>query len=333
MRLGSDIIPISPNLLILHGPLMVSGFLGTLIGLERAVALGRGWTYLAPFLTGVGAIMLLISRQSVNGPLLMTLGSLVLVSIFFTIFRMQPAFHTIIMGIGAFSWFTGNILWFLGIPIHQVVLWWIGFLVLTIAGERLELTRMLQPSGVSRVYFLITILIFLSGIVLTRVTFDIGIRIAGVGMIVLSLWLFRYDIARRTVRQTGLPKFIAICLLSGYIWLLFSGFMALLYGGVIGGPYYDVILHSIFLGFIFVMIFGHAPIIFPAVLGVYISFHPRFYIHLILLHLTLILRITGDLTGWFPGREWGGLLNALAILIFFANTISATRLSSKLQGI
>ena len=28
-----------------HGPLMVSGFLGTLIGLERAVVLGRFWTY------------------------------------------------------------------------------------------------------------------------------------------------------------------------------------------------------------------------------------------------------------------------------------------------
>ena len=31
-----------------HGPLMVLGFLGTLIALERAVALGPAWSYLAP---------------------------------------------------------------------------------------------------------------------------------------------------------------------------------------------------------------------------------------------------------------------------------------------
>src|SRR6185437_15820629 len=31
-----------------HGPLMVLGFLGTLISLERAVALGATWAYLAP---------------------------------------------------------------------------------------------------------------------------------------------------------------------------------------------------------------------------------------------------------------------------------------------
>jgi hypothetical protein len=104
--------------------------------------------------------------------------------------------------------------------------------------------------------------------------------------------------------------------------------MALRYGGIAGGARYDAILHSVFLGFVFVMIFGHAPIIFPAVLGVSISFKPRFYLHLILLHLTLIVRVAGDLTGWFPGRQWGGLLNVFAILLFFANTLSATRLRS-----
>jgi hypothetical protein len=33
-----------------HGPLMVCGFLGTVIGLERAVGLRRWWTYVAPLL-------------------------------------------------------------------------------------------------------------------------------------------------------------------------------------------------------------------------------------------------------------------------------------------
>jgi hypothetical protein len=38
---------------------MVCGFLGTLIGVERAVALGSLWPYAAPLLTAVGALCLL----------------------------------------------------------------------------------------------------------------------------------------------------------------------------------------------------------------------------------------------------------------------------------
>ncbi|MDR7387447.1 MAG: hypothetical protein QN170_08435, partial [Armatimonadota bacterium] len=42
-----------------HAALMISGFLGTLIALERAAALRRTWTFLAPALSGAGAVALL----------------------------------------------------------------------------------------------------------------------------------------------------------------------------------------------------------------------------------------------------------------------------------
>jgi hypothetical protein len=86
-------------------------------------------------------------------------------------------------------------------------------------------------------------------------------------MLALALWLLRYDIARYTVRKTGLTRFIAVCLLSGYIWLGLSGLLALRFGGVTAGFQYDALLHTLFVGFVISMIFGHAPIIFPAVLG------------------------------------------------------------------
>lgn len=328
IRLGWNFPSNLFTLSILHGPLMVSGFLGTLICVERAVALKKGWTYIPPFLTGIGAIMLITGIQIGYGPIIITLGSLGLVLVFVYIFQIQPAMHSVIMGIGALSWFSGNILLITESQVHKIVFFMIGFLVLTIAGERLELTRMLKPSVMSRILFIISILIFLSGIVSSLISPEFGIRIAGAGMIFLALWLIRYDIAKRTVRQAGLPRFIAICLLSGYVWLFMSGLMSMVFGDVVAGPFYDAILHAVFLGFVFVMIFGHAPIIFPAVLGKPINFHPRFYIHLILLHATLILRVAGDITGWLPGREWGGMLNVFAIMIFFINTISATRFRS-----
>jgi hypothetical protein len=127
------------------------------------------------------------------------------------------------------------------------------------------------------------------------------------------------------VRKTGLPRFIAVCLLSGYVWLAAGGLMALVFGGVAAGPRYDAMLHAIFLGFVFSLIFGHAPIVFPAVLGVPLAYHPSFYAPLALLQLSLALRVVGDLSLWWAGRQWGGLLNAVAILLFLLNTMRVVR--------
>jgi hypothetical protein len=44
-RLGLDLPALNEELPSNHGPMMVVGFLATLIGLERAVALDRLWPY------------------------------------------------------------------------------------------------------------------------------------------------------------------------------------------------------------------------------------------------------------------------------------------------
>jgi len=97
---------------------------------------------------------------------------------------------------------------------------------------------------------------------------------------------------------------------------LISGTIALVYGAVPAGPIYDAMLHAIFLGFVFAMIFGHAPIIFPAILGIDIEYNPHFYIALALLHISLIVRIGGELVGSGSARLWGGLFNVLAVLLY-----------------
>jgi hypothetical protein len=77
-------------------------------------------------------------------------------------------------------------------------------------------------------------------------------------------------------------------------------------------------LHAIFVGFVFGMVFGHAPVIFPAVLSFPVNYRPVFYFPLLLLQVSLALRILADLSNWFYLRQWAGLLNAIAILLFFA---------------
>jgi hypothetical protein len=313
IRLGWVLPLLRPHLPAVHGPLMVCGFLGTLIGVERAVALGTHWPYAALLLTAVGALALL---SGLPAPPFMVLGSLGLVAVFAVIIGRQCALATVVMALGALLWLVGNGFWLAGWPLYHVVPWWSGFLVLTIAGERLELSRMLRLTMPQQLAFLLAVGLFLAGLLCLPASFASGMQVAGVGMVALAWWLLRYDMARRTVRQTGLTRFIAVCLLSGYGWLGVGGMLNWYYGGVLAGPYYDAMLHTVFVGFVFAMIFGHAPIIIPAILNRTPPYHPAFYAPLVLLHASLLLRVVGDLVGWWPGRRWGGLLNAMAVLLF-----------------
>jgi hypothetical protein len=313
-------LPAPAPLVALHGPLMVAGFLGTVIGLERAVALGRRWAHVAPLASGLGALMLVVGAP--GGAWLMMLGSAVMVVAFVEILGRQAALSSAIMALGAVSWWIGQILWLAGEPAHRVVFWWAGFLVLTIAGERLELTRLLRIAPPIRAVFVLAVTMLLVGLASTPFAPEAGIRIIGVAFIALALWLGLFDIARRTVRISGLPRFIAVALLSGYAWLGVAGLLAVRWDPVAAGLSYDAMLHAVFVGFVFSMIFGHAPIIVPAVLGRRLIYRPRFYVHLGGLHASLVLRIVGDLAPWLPGRRWGGLLNALAIVLFFVNTLT-----------
>jgi hypothetical protein len=327
VRLGWSLPVLEPALVAFHGPLMISGFLGTVISLERAAGLGYRWTYAVPALTGFGALLLITGSSSSLGESLITLGSFGLFIVFIVIMRIQLALSNIIMGVGALLWLVGNISWMAGFPVYRVVFWWAGFLVLVIAGERVALIRILSLSKSAKAALLIALVIFLMGLVLASANYNVGMRLLGVGMIALMMWLMRFDIAWRSVREKGLSLFMAICLLSGYIWLGISGVMALSMGSVTPGLTYDAVLHALFLGFVFSMIFGHAPVIFSGVLGIPVFYEPQFYAHLVLLHLTLILRVVGDLSGWIFGRQLGGLLNVFVLLLFLANTLYAVRKS------
>ena len=246
-----------------HGPLMVSAFLGTLIALERAVALQQRWMYAGPLLSGLGGVALLLGFGIPVGGTLIALGGLVFIAMMVVIVRRHQALYTAAMLTGVLCWEAGNLLWLAGWPVFRIVLWWIAFLVLTIAAERLEIGRLVRLSRRAEILFIVASAVLLSGDLLSLVAPNPGTRLAGLGMLAISLWLLRFDIARKTIRKKGLPRFAAICLLSGFVWLGISGLLGVLQGAVVAGPRYDAFLHSVLIGFVISMIFGHAPIIFP----------------------------------------------------------------------
>ncbi|MBE7534342.1 MAG: hypothetical protein HS124_01235 [Anaerolineales bacterium] len=319
LRLGWR-IPSIPNLALAHGPLMVSGFLGVLIPLERAVAIRKKWMYASPIAAGVGWVSLLFAPTI--GAILMTFGSVVALLILLVMVRREPVVHTITMAIGVLSWVIGNILWTLGFPIAQLVHWWIGFFILTIGGERLELSRVLRPTRQQTRIFSGLVVALLGGAILAMFNDNGGARLSGAATLALALWFLKNDLAARNIHHPNpLTRYIAYCLFLGFIWLGIGGTLQLIFGAGYAGPIYDAMLHTIFVGFVISMIFGHSPIIFPAILGVPINYYPSFYIHFALLHASLLLRVAADLTNQVELRRVGGLLNEVAIVLFLAMTV------------
>ncbi len=321
LRIGINLPNGPASLPVAHGPLMVCGFLGTLISLERAVALGALWAYAAPALSALGAVLLILGVGGAAGPLLMVLGSLALVIDFAVIVRRQFEIFTVAMALGAVAWLVGNILWSLGWPIPDMVFWWAGFFVLTILGERMEMNRMRAPARFATPMFLVSAVLFIAGLVWSTLGAGSGLRVLGVGMFAFALWIALYDVARRTIRVPGLPRFIAVNLLLGAGWLAASGVMRMVYPADLSTLQYDAVLHSLFLGFVFSMIFAHAPIIFPAILGKPLPFRKIFYTHVFVLHAALLLRIGGDLADSYAMWKWGAVGTVTALLIFMVATI------------
>lgn len=333
VRIGWSLPAAQSAPLLTHGPLMVSGFLGTVIGLERAVALDRRPAFIAPLLTAAGGLALLLRPEAAAGAVLLTAGSVAFLAVMVAISRRQPGAPMLIMVLGAVSWLIGNAGLAAGQPIYSLVPWWAGFPVLTLVAERLELSglmiksrRRLLPVHVAVAVTLIAATIeapvFAARALGTMTSAPIGARIGAAATLVMALWLLRFDTARLRVRAGGLAGYVAIAVMGGYAWLAVSAGVRLWFGALTQGFAYDAVQHSLFVGFVFSMIFAHAPIIFPAVLGIDIPFRRRFYLPLVILHTSLALRLAGDAARWTPWRQWGAMLNAVAIIAFFATVVS-----------
>jgi hypothetical protein len=307
-----------------HGVLMTLGFLGTLISLERAVALRHGWGYLAPVLSGSGGIAYVAGAPAPVPALFFAAAGAWLIGAYLVMWQVQPTMHIAIQALGAAAWWAAAVAWLTGSDLPGIVPWLAAYIVLTISGERLELARVaLQGSGHKPGVILWSALV-LGGPALTVLRPEAGGRLFGIGLLVLSAWLVRYDVARRTVRTSGLTQYMAVCLLAGYVWLAVAGVLWTADGQIASGHGYDAAVHAVFFGYAMSMVLGHAPVILPAVLRVRLPHHRRDYAILLLLHVSFALRIVGgDLAGLDPARVLGGALGVVTLLAFVANAISS----------
>lgn len=308
----------------IHGVLLVLGFVGTVIALERAVAWGRPVGYLAPVSLGIGGILLLSPAPLRAGQAVLLAGTLAMAALYLPLWKRQRDNAVLIQILGAVAAIGAAALWLRGFPVPALPPWLAAFVILTIVGERLELARI--DIGSVRAE---AVLVWLASAMLlilpaTLLWPAVGFPLLGASTAALVLWLSAYDVGRRTIRSTGLPRYITGCLLIGYGWLLVAAVIWLLGPGIPVGAAYDASVHAVFLGFTLSMIMAHAPVILPAVLRRPLPYHPVFMVPAALLHASLLLRLLwGDGYGLGTGLQLGGGLNILAVLGFVLLSIWA----------
>lgn len=302
-----------------HAALMVGGFLGTVIGIERAVAVRLRAAFAAPLASSLGGLCLLLG-QGAAGAWLGVAASVAFVGVNAVLVRRQPAAHTALLLAGAGAWLAGSLLFALGFGSTATLPWWFAFLVLTIAAERLEMTRLMRRRPAAQGLLQAVLAALLGGAALSALAPVAGGVLYGAALALLALWLAVFDIARRTVRAHGLSRYMAICLLGGYAWLAVAGAAWAL--AALGGPGRDAALHALGLGFIVSMVMGHAPVILPAIARVKLQFGMFFYVPLAALHASLALRLGG---GAFDAslRAAGAALNAASLALFAATVLGA----------
>jgi hypothetical protein len=301
-----------------HGMLLVFGFVGTLVSLERAVALRRRPGFLAPALLGMGGLLLVSPAPLAVGQWAMLGGAVALVGVYVPLWSRQQDDSVLVQAIGAVLGVGALALWLGGVPVSHLLPWLAGFVVLTIAGERLELARVAMGPGAGTRLLLLSAAV-VSGVVASLLWPEVGHPLLGLSLLALVGWLGAHDVARRTVRATGLTRFMAASMLAGYLWLAVAGATWALGGPAYDGARYDVVIHAVFLGYTISMIMAHAPVILPAVLRRPLPYHPALLAPAALLQVSLALRLwCGDGYGLDLARRTGGVLNVVALLGFFA---------------
>lgn len=248
--------PAGPLARELHGALMLPGFFGAVIALERVVALRRGlWV---PICAGLGALLVAWPLLAAGLWLASAAG---LLGLYLRAARQRHAdLPLAVEASGAAALLLGTLAW----ALHNAAgarLGWAGFLLLTIAGERRELSRLLRLPALAQRLFLGLWLALLAAIALGQLPAAVvwAERLWWCACLALALWLLRHDLAPRQRHQPGWAGHTAWCVIVASLWL---GLSAL--AGLAG---WAVAWHGLWLGFVFAMVFGHAPIMLPVLAG------------------------------------------------------------------
>ncbi|MBL8349818.1 MAG: hypothetical protein JNL87_05850 [Burkholderiaceae bacterium] len=312
-----------------HGAVMVCGFFGTLISLERAVALRRGPGLLAPLAAGGGGLLLWAAGRPDLAAIAWLLAAAALVALYALAGQTRAwSLHLRVELAAALAWAGGTLAW-TQLALPAATLGWMAFLVGTIAGERRELMQFVRLPRWARRGFVMLVAGGAAAVALAiaGAAADLPVAVDRLAAALwwaacaaLALWLLRWDIAPRQWRREAWLGHTGQCLTVGYVWLLAAAALGLgrAAGALDAGGAAAVAPHAVLLGFVFAMVFGHAPIILPALARIRPRYTGWARLPLWLLSASLLLRLAAAATGQPPWLAAAGALHAAAIAGFAA---------------
>lgn len=196
--------------------------------------------------------------------------------------------------------------------------WWMAFVLFTIVGERLELSKFLPVSRIARISLYGFLALFLTGLILPF--HGVGKYLSGAALILIGTWLLRFDVIKIGLRNKGLTRYSAVALLLGNISLIVEGTFLLILPETM--PAYDSLVHTFFIGFGFTMVFAHGPTILPEVLGISVKpYSSILYVWLIMLQASLYLRIVSGTILELGWRKYSGLITVMSIALYLITII------------
>ena len=302
-----------------HGALMVCGFFGTLISLERAVAVRRRWGALAPLGAAAGGVALLAGQVPLAWAL-WGLAAAVLLALYALTLRVRWTPHGGVEAAGALAWGLGTVAAAAGAPPAASLIGWCAFLLLTIVGERRELSQFVRLGAGARWAFNASAGAVMVAVAAAWAAPHAAVRLWWAACCALAVWLLARDFAPRQWRAPQWRGHVAQALTVGYAWLLVAGAAGL--AGAASDPTLQTLdgtaLHALLLGFVFAMVFGHAPIMLPALAGITPGYVPWARAAVWVLAASIVLRFGATHAGWAPGRAWAGWGHAAALGLFAA---------------
>ncbi len=331
-----------------HGEVMVFGFLAVLIATERYLGSLpfklHPVVHVMPFLVALGAVLKLVGSLGKSvpadnvGSILIALGMAILIYLLMAVSRQsaQPLPFRY-MSFGAFVLLLGALFSIGGSPVRNMnfSLFLLGFPILTILGERVELSRFLSPAAHTRmeVHWWVVVAAYLSLLVQDG-RWTIGAWAVLMALVVLPL--LKSELALVRAGETSpqkLHRYLGRSLLVAYLWL-FAGLALVLAWAATHGVYgglFDASIHSLAAGFVLTMIFAHGPVIAPALFRVTVKQEKLSTVPLGLLTVANLMRVGGYAVAG-AGLPMGGdivgvsgfvaLAALLAFVIMMARSLS-----------
>src|SRR5688572_8995126 len=175
------------DLPVQHGAVMVGGFLGTLILLEKVIPLKKKILFVIPVVNGLSLLMIIPAFIHI-GQAFLLIGAIGLLYILILYFIKQPYdLSIILMLMGSCCLIMGHSMLISRQLYPMAFPWWMGFILLVIVGERLELSKFLPVTRMNKNVLMGFLFLFLAGLIVPF--HGIGRYMSAAGLVFVAIWL------------------------------------------------------------------------------------------------------------------------------------------------